>query len=83
MSLLQNHRLALHWNFSVVETQSTILTLIFFTFYIVHQSINVAGKIYKFVLCLCFLRLRHDDYYIFTKSSLQGTPEAQTMFSKP
>lgn len=70
MSLLQNHRLALHWNFSVVETQSTILTLIFFTLYIVHQSVNVAGKLYKFVLCLCFLRLIHDDCSTIYSQSL-------------
>jgi len=69
MSLLQSHRLALHWNFSVVEAQSTILTLIV-SLYILHQSVNVAGKLYKFVLCLCFLRLIHDDCCTIYSQSL-------------
>lgn len=42
----------------------------FFTLYIAHQSVNVAGKLYKFVLCLCFLRLIHDDCSIIYSQSL-------------
>jgi len=50
MSLLQSHRLALHWNFSVVEAQSTILTLIV-SLYILHQSVNVAER-YTSLCCV-------------------------------
>jgi hypothetical protein len=42
----------------------------FFTLYIAHQSVNVAGKLYKFVLCLCFLRLIHDNCCTIYSQSL-------------